>query len=209
MCPGLSSKAPNPGVDSKTWWNHGPSPQESQYSRSAVGTTTSRQQVLPENAAAPRVYFLNPVVISFCSIWQSSSCSPWLPSWWRVPVCACGFLWGSSLLCRKDVMKRGRVEEGEVYNFPTKSRPTIWKIHLCFRKKVIEELAWRLGNLALGESPSPWCQGYFCLLISSFSGSNGETVLTAGPKTQLLPMHPAKGRAQGQTCAGKAKSLWW
>lgn len=106
MCPVLSSKAPNPSVDSKMGWNHGPSAQESQHSRSALRTTTPHQQVLPENANAPRIYFSNPAVIFFFSIWQSSSCGPWVPGRWQVPVCACRFLRGSWLLWRKDVMKR-------------------------------------------------------------------------------------------------------
>lgn len=56
-------------------------------------------------------------------------------------------------------------------------------------------------------SPSPWCQGYFCLLTDSWSGSDGETVLIAVSKTQLLPMQAAKGHAHGQTCAGQAVGI--
>lgn len=161
-------------------WNHGPPweppwrlPQESQYSRSALGTTTSHQQVLPENAAAPRICFLRPVIF-FAIIWQSSSCSPWLHR-----NCPCRFLWASWLLWRKDVMKRGG---WGLYPSPTESRPSIWKIQLHLRR----ELGWRWGTWLSAGSPGPQCQGYFCLLTDSCSGPNGDTVLTVGPKTQLL-----------------------
>ena len=159
MCPGLSSEAPNPGVDSEMWWSYGPSPRESQQSRSALGTSGSHQQVLPENPAAVRIDFLNPVVIF--SICQPSSCSPWLPSWWQVPAYACQFLWGSQLFWRKDVTKRGEVEEIEVCPFLTEIRASIWKIHLHFIRKAIGELAWWLGNSGLRRKSQSLVPGLF------------------------------------------------
>lgn len=55
----------------------------------------------------------------------------------------------------------GGVEEGEVCTSPTKSRPSIWKIHLRFRRKAIGELAWQQGNSALRRKSQCLVPGLF------------------------------------------------
>lgn len=105
-------------------------------------------------------------------------------------------------------MKRGVVEERESCPSPTESRPSMWKIHLCFRREAFGELTVAGELSSQKEVPVQGAEVIFCLLTDNCNGSNGKTALTAGPETRLLPMHPAKSHAQGQNCAGTVRSLW-
>lgn len=58
-------------------------------------------------------------------------------------------------------MKRGGVEEGEDCTSPTESRPSMWKIHLCFRREAFGELTVAGELSSQKEVPVPGVEAIF------------------------------------------------